>query len=82
MEYKESIAVEHQRVVNKVLNIRPNSTIQISDISLLLYTATCFGYPDQPSSGECRINKNGIKGERLLFTVVQIITILYKKEAE
>jgi hypothetical protein len=33
-------------VVNKVLIIRPNTTIQIWYISLLLYTATSFGCPD------------------------------------
>jgi len=46
-------------------------------MSLLL--STYFGSPDQPSSGRWRIHKRDIKGDRLLFTLVQIITILLKK---
>jgi hypothetical protein len=37
--------------LKKVLDIRPNTTIQIYYVSL----TACFGYPDQPSSGRCRI---------------------------
>jgi len=42
--------------LNKV--IRPNTTIQIYYMCLLLYITTCFGCPDQPSSFRCRIHKN------------------------
>jgi len=44
---------------------------------VLLYTTTCFGCPDQPSSGRCLIQKKNVKGERPLFTVVWIINILF-----
>jgi len=37
-----------------------------SSTSLLLYT-TCFGCPDQPSSGRCRIKKKKIYRERDLL---------------
>jgi len=56
--------------LKKVLNIWPNTTWQILYNSLLLYTATCFDCPDQPSSARCRTYKKNIKGKRSVFTAV------------
>jgi len=44
----------------KVLIIRPNTTIQIQYINLLLYSTVCFGRPYQPSSGKCRIHTENV----------------------
>jgi len=44
-----------------------------------LYSATCFGCPEQPSSGRCRIHKKNIKGERAGFALVRTVTILSPK---
>jgi hypothetical protein len=39
--------------------------------SSFLYTTTCFGCPDQPSSGICQIHKNKYKErEAFLYIVV------------
>jgi hypothetical protein len=65
--------------VNTVLIIQPNTTIQFWYIIPLVYTATCFGCPDQPSSGRCRIHKKNTKEERRPFTVLWIITILFRR---
>ena len=48
---------------DKMLITRPNTIIQIYCIIPLLYTATCFGCPDRPSSGRIRIHKNIHKGK-------------------
>jgi len=48
-------------------------------ISLSLFSTTCFGYPDQLSSGRCWIHKKDMKGERPVFKVVRIIIISCKK---
>jgi hypothetical protein len=46
----------------KVLIIQPDTTVQIQYISLLLYTATCFGSPDKPSSSRSQVRKKKYKG--------------------
>jgi hypothetical protein len=47
--------------IDKVLITRPNTITQIYYIIPLLYTATCFGCPDRPSSGRSRIHKKKYK---------------------
>jgi hypothetical protein len=61
--------VEYMICYYKVLITRPNTTIRICRISLLLCTITCFGCPDQPSSAWCPIHKKKYKGrEAFLYS--------------
>ena len=42
--------------LNKFLIIRSNTTMQKQHNSPLLYITTCFGCPEQPSTGRCRVS--------------------------
>jgi hypothetical protein len=55
------------------------TTTEIWYIRILLHKTKCFGCPDHPSSGRCLMHKMNIKGERPIFTVVKIVTLLRYK---
>ena len=59
--------------LHTVLIIRPNTTVEILRISLLLFTATCFGCPDRPLSGRCRMHRNCVKGERPVLYFASLV---------
>ena len=57
------------------------SAVRICSVSpdtyspVVLYTAVCFGCPDQPSAVRCRKHRKTYKGERLLITALWNATV-------
>jgi len=63
------------------MSVKCNTTYSSSStIVYLLHSTTCFGCPDQPSSGRGQIHKRNTEGERPVFTALWIITILFQKQ--
>jgi len=60
----------HQHRTEISVNYPTKHNLQIKYDSHLLYTTTCFGCLDQPSSANVGYTKRNIKGAGPLFTVL------------
>ena len=67
--------------INKALIIRPNTTHRPSTIIFYYTLQHVSAYPDQPSSGRCRVHKNKYRGrDASLYSVMNYNIIIPKTE--